>query len=120
MNLMVRRRLAPLALCALLFAGRARPRAGRDHRRRSPASWSIPRSSPSRAPAWSPLHEPSGTRYEATTRADGRFSLPGLRVGGPYTVTATLSGFQPRPVKGVIVNLGVGDRPRADAWPRWP
>ena len=53
------------------------------------------------------MHEPSGTRYEATTRADGRFSLPGMRVGGPYTVTATLSGFQPQTVKDVIVNLGV-------------
>ena len=53
------------------------------------------------------LHEPSGTRYEATTRADGRFSLPGMRVGGPYTVTATLSGFQPSALKDVVVNLGV-------------
>jgi hypothetical protein len=53
------------------------------------------------------LHEPSGTRYEATTRADGRFSLPGMRVGGPYTVTATVSGFQPQAVKDVTVSLGV-------------
>ena len=53
------------------------------------------------------VHEPSGTRYEATTRPDGRFSLPGMRVGGPYTVTATLSGFQPQTVKDVIVSLGV-------------
>jgi len=53
------------------------------------------------------VHEPSGTRYEATTRADGRFSLPGLRVGGPYTVTATLSGFQPQTQQDVVVNLGV-------------
>jgi outer membrane receptor protein involved in Fe transport len=52
-------------------------------------------------------HEPSGTRYESVTRADGRFSIPGMRVGGPYTVTATLAGFQPRPRKDVIVNLGV-------------
>ncbi|HEX9365620.1 MAG TPA: carboxypeptidase-like regulatory domain-containing protein, partial [Vicinamibacterales bacterium] len=32
------------------------------------------------------IHEPSGTSYEATTRADGRFSIPNMRVGGPYTV----------------------------------
>ncbi len=54
------------------------------------------------------VHEPSGTRYEATTRPDGRFSLPGMRVGGPYTVTATLTGFQPQTTKDVIVSLGVG------------
>jgi outer membrane receptor protein involved in Fe transport len=53
------------------------------------------------------VHEPSGTRYEATTRADGRFSLPGMRVGGPYSVTATLTGFQPQTTKDVIVSLGV-------------
>jgi len=53
------------------------------------------------------VHEPSGTRYEATTRIDGHYSLPGMRVGGPYTVTATLSGFQPQAIKDVVVSLGV-------------
>src|SRR3970040_2204950 len=33
------------------------------------------------------IHEPSGSTYEATTRADGRFSIPNMRVGGPYSVT---------------------------------
>src|SRR5687768_11974201 len=31
------------------------------------------------------IHIPSGTTYEATTRADGRFTIPGMRVGGPYS-----------------------------------
>jgi outer membrane receptor protein involved in Fe transport len=53
------------------------------------------------------VHEPSGTRYEAATRADGHFSLPGMRVGGPYTVTASLTGFQSQAQKDVTVNLGV-------------
>jgi hypothetical protein len=53
------------------------------------------------------VHEPSGTRYEAISRGDGRFSIQGMRVGGPYTVTASLSGFQPKPVSGVLVSLGV-------------
>jgi len=52
------------------------------------------------------LHEPSGSRYEAVSRADGRYTILGMRVGGPYTVTATLSGFQPKPLREVIVNLG--------------
>ncbi|HVO13349.1 MAG TPA: carboxypeptidase regulatory-like domain-containing protein [Vicinamibacteria bacterium] len=51
-------------------------------------------------------HEPSGTKYEALTRADGRFSIPGMRVGGPYTISVTLSGFQPASVKDVTVSLG--------------
>jgi hypothetical protein len=39
------------------------------------------------------LHEPSGTRATTTTRANGQFNLTGLRVGGPYTVTATPPGL---------------------------
>lgn len=38
------------------------------------------------------VHEPTGTTYNATSRADGTFSLRGLRPGGPYTVTAEASG----------------------------
>ena len=38
------------------------------------------------------IHEPSGTTYEGTTRADGRFQIPGMRVGGPYTVTVNFVG----------------------------
>lgn len=37
-------------------------------------------------------HEPTGSSYEAITRADGRFTLRGLRPGGPYTVATTLPG----------------------------
>jgi len=40
----------------------------------------------------SAVHEPSGTNYDAVTQADGRFFIPGMRVGGPYKVTASLSG----------------------------
>ncbi|MEW5983306.1 MAG: carboxypeptidase regulatory-like domain-containing protein [Acidobacteriota bacterium] len=53
------------------------------------------------------VHEPSGTTYETVAREDGRFSIQGMRVGGPYTVTATLSGFQPQSVKDVTLSLGV-------------
>lgn len=51
-------------------------------------------------------HEPSGTKYETVTRLDGRFSIPGMRVGGPYTVVASLTGFKPQTVKEVFVSLG--------------
>jgi outer membrane receptor protein involved in Fe transport len=53
------------------------------------------------------VHEPSGTQYEAVTQADGRYSILGMRVGGPYTIQATLEGFQPQPVKDVYISLGV-------------
>src|SRR4051794_37924089 len=38
------------------------------------------------------IHIPSGSVYEGTTRADGRFSIPGMRVGGPYSVTVSYTG----------------------------
>ncbi|MBI2188213.1 MAG: TonB-dependent receptor [Acidobacteria bacterium] len=58
------------------------------------------------------VHEPSGTSYEGVTRADGRFSIPGMRVGGPYTVTVAFTGgggvaFAPETQSDVTVNLGV-------------
>jgi len=53
------------------------------------------------------VHQPSGASYEAVTQADGRFVLPGLRVGGPYKVTAMLPGFATEIKNGVTVSLGV-------------
>ncbi len=52
------------------------------------------------------VHLPSGTTYEARSRADGRFTLPGMRVGGPYRVTATAIGFEADVRDDVFVNLG--------------
>lgn len=57
------------------------------------------------------IHEPSGTSYEGVTRTDGRYSIPGMRVGGPYTVTVNYVGtgtaFEPQAQENVAVNLGV-------------
>ncbi len=57
------------------------------------------------------IHEPSGTSYATTSRADGRFSIPNMRVGGPYTVTVNYVGggtaFAPKSVENLTVNLGV-------------
>jgi hypothetical protein len=54
------------------------------------------------------VHQPSGTRYGAITRADGRFSIPNMRVGGPYTITVSHIGFEDATRSGINVNLGVG------------
>lgn len=40
------------------------------------------------------VHLPSGTTYGTSSRQDGRYNLPGLRVGGPYTITASLVGYK--------------------------
>ena len=40
------------------------------------------------------LHVSSGTTYGTSTRENGRFVIPNVRVGGPYTVTVTLVGHK--------------------------
>lgn len=52
------------------------------------------------------VHEPSGTKAVTTSRASGQFNLSGLRVGGPYTVTATSNGYRSEVRNGVYLELG--------------
>ncbi|MDX2261752.1 MAG: carboxypeptidase regulatory-like domain-containing protein [Gemmatimonadales bacterium] len=52
------------------------------------------------------VHQPSGTRYIGQARGDGRYAISGMRVGGPYTVTATAIGFQPASRDNVFLTLG--------------
>ena len=52
------------------------------------------------------VHGPTGTTYEGTTQGDGRFSLLNVRVGGPYQLTAALSGFRNAVIGDLIVRLG--------------
>jgi hypothetical protein len=52
-------------------------------------------------------HEPSGTVYEAVTQSDGRFFIPGMRVGGPYNVAAALTGFATNVQNNLTLSLGV-------------
>ncbi|MBK8943810.1 MAG: TonB-dependent receptor [Ignavibacteriae bacterium] len=53
------------------------------------------------------VHTPSGTTYGASTRLDGRFFVAGMRVGGPYKVTASYVGFKEQVRDNVYLNLGV-------------
>lgn len=52
------------------------------------------------------VHEPSGTTYQGRTRDDGRATLPGMRIGGPYTVTASGIGFESQTQPNVFLTLG--------------
>ena len=51
------------------------------------------------------LHTPSGTKYNAVTNMDGRYTIQGMRPGGPYTVTVSYIGYEPRNVEGVMLQL---------------
>ena len=39
------------------------------------------------------VHTPSGTQYYAVANAEGRFTINGMRTGGPYTVEVSCIGF---------------------------
>jgi hypothetical protein len=52
------------------------------------------------------IHVPTGTRYMAVTTAAGQFNILNVRVGGPYMVTAKISGFRTETIKDVNVALG--------------
>ena len=53
------------------------------------------------------VHEPSGTTYGTASRSNGRYSIPGMRVGGPYTITVSFVGFEKQSKTNVTLNLGV-------------
>jgi len=52
------------------------------------------------------VHTPSGTRYGTTTLVDGRFTIPNMRVGGPYMVTVSFIGFQEQSFNNINLSLG--------------
>ena len=48
----------------------------------------------------------TGQRFAGRSRADGRFNIENVAVGGPYTVEARLIGRRPVQVLGVVLTLG--------------
>lgn len=52
------------------------------------------------------VHEPSGTRYTTSSVREGQFAIPGMRVGGPYTLTITYVGYRPETVRDISLVLG--------------
>ena len=51
-------------------------------------------------------HKPSGTVYRAITNIDGRYTIQGMRVGGPYDVEVAYIGLQSRTFHDVNLLLG--------------
>lgn len=52
------------------------------------------------------VHEPSGTSYGAITNVDGRYTIQGMRTGGPYKVQVSYVGYQTSVFKGIVLELG--------------
>ncbi|TVQ29558.1 MAG: TonB-dependent receptor [Wenzhouxiangella sp.] len=51
-------------------------------------------------------HEPTGTTRFTDSLGNGRFQAMGLRVGGPYRITAMREGFAPQTIEDVFLRLG--------------
>ena len=51
-------------------------------------------------------HEPSGTTYGAVTNNDGRYSIQGMRTGGPYKIEILYLGFANYTKDDVSLQLG--------------
>ena len=52
------------------------------------------------------VHTPSGTKYVAVTNINGRYSMQGMRPGGPYEVTISYIGYETKTVKNITLELG--------------
>ena len=52
------------------------------------------------------VHEPSGTEYGITTNEDGRYTIPNMRVGGPYKITISYIGNETQNIGGIYLKLG--------------
>ncbi|QQL49230.1 TonB-dependent receptor [Mucilaginibacter ginkgonis] len=55
-------------------------------------------------------HTPTGTVYTAVSRADGRYNIPNLRVGGPYTVKVSFIGYSTFQQDNLTLNIGQDQR----------
>ena len=52
------------------------------------------------------VHQPSGTVYRAVTNIDVRYSIQGMRPGGPYVLEVSYVGYKTKEVKNFNLSLG--------------
>lgn len=51
-------------------------------------------------------HEPSGSVFSGSSNTSGYYSIPGVRVGGPYKITVNYSDYIPVEVNDIYITLG--------------
>ena len=51
-------------------------------------------------------HTPSGTVYGVITRDDGSYTIPNMRVGGPYKLDVSFIGYETKTIESIYLKLG--------------
>ena len=52
------------------------------------------------------IHEPSGTKYGASSTSNGTFQIRNMKIGGPYSFEASFVGFENQKTENVYLKLG--------------
>ena len=52
------------------------------------------------------IHLPSGTTFGTATDVEGNYRIPNMRVGGPYKVTISYTGYGETVLDGIFLRLG--------------
>lgn len=51
-------------------------------------------------------HVPTGSVYSTSTRANGTYTIPNMKAGGPYTVKISFIGFESKTENDLVLSLG--------------
>ncbi|PQB06590.1 hypothetical protein BST83_05005 [Polaribacter filamentus] len=52
------------------------------------------------------MHVPTGSVSGTTTQDNGKYTIPNLRVGGPYSITFSYLGYKEQVVNNIFLTLG--------------
>ena len=52
------------------------------------------------------VHLPTNSRYATTADFDGSYSINNMKIGGPYKITATFTGYRDQVIEDVFLELG--------------
>ena len=53
------------------------------------------------------VHQPTGTKYGASTNTQGSYVIPGARVGGPYLIKVSYVGYKSEEIRDINTSLGL-------------
>jgi hypothetical protein len=53
------------------------------------------------------VHQPTGTKYGASTNSQGSYIIPGIRVGGPYLIKVSYVGYKSKEISDINTSLGL-------------